>query len=237
MPRSRNERGPGPSEPPEAARSGCHTRRIAGCRPWRGPPRCANGRRLHTLLITPWFAAAVGIVIAAALAVDGPHTVLSYAPTYPQNCQMRACAHAAPAPGTLASARPGLQLQHSMTVRSPAVAAREPARHPGVIVSYHIVSRARPGFVAVIIMPSRGKPGRWLLRFAFPAAHVDQVRGASWRLSDDGARVTVTGWTSPNAGRRWGRQPPSGARITIFATGTPGTPASCRLNGARCSFG
>ena len=61
----------------------------------------ATGRRqlrlVRSLLLTPWFAAGAGVVIAAALAVDSP-AALTYAPNSPGlRCAASGCVR--PSPG------------------------------------------------------------------------------------------------------------------------------------------
>jgi hypothetical protein len=192
-------------------------------------------------MVTPWFAAGAGMVIAAAVAVDSP-AALTYGPAAPTvRCSAHGCASPAPGgqPG-LAAGSPGVPLQAPGAQAGGAAAASSGASRgaaagsgAGYRLGYRIVSR-RHGFVATITMPGDLKPGSWSLQFGFPSARIDRVWGALWRPSGDGNAGTALG---PWEGRG---TPPArtGARqVTVRASGTPTVPSGCTLDGIRCSFG
>jgi hypothetical protein len=154
------------------------------------------------MMLTPWFAAGAGIVVAAAVALDSP-AALTYSPAGPgTHCQAGGCATAA-------------------------IGA-------GYRLGYQIAGRRPGGFIAVITIPGEPRPGSWSLRFGFPAARVDRVRGAHWQPSGNGRAATATGaWQW----RGHSRHGPDARRITVLASGTPSAPSRCRLDGITCSFG
>src|SRR5258707_4008110 len=197
-------------------------------------------RRLaRSLLATPWFAAGAGIVIAAVLAVDSP-AALTYGPTFPSSrCPARGCASA---PGYLpaapATATPGVELKVPglETKGGTARAGRPGQAHRGDLVGYQVVRRWLSGFMAVITIPAAARARAWSLGFAFPAAHVDRVWGARWQPFGDGDGGTANG---PLQWPGHSREPRGmGAdQMMVSATGTPGTPSGCTLDGISCRFG
>jgi hypothetical protein len=196
-------------------------------------------------MVTPWFAAGAGIVIAAALAVDSP-AALTYGPAGPGlHCTAAGCA--SPAPGhqpDLATASPGVQLKTPAAGGSGVGGAAEASagrRHgegagdgASYRLGYQIIRRWPSGFVAMITLPGDLKPGPWSLQFAYPSAHVDRVWGALWQPSSNGNGGTALG---PGPGRGWARAQPDGRQLAVSATGTPTEPSGCRLNGVSCDFG
>jgi hypothetical protein len=193
-------------------------------------------------MVTPWFAAGAGIVIAAALAVDSP-AALTYGPISPGlRCAVRGCASPAPShPSVLATATPGAELATPAAPGNGAAAARPRipggSRGAGVgyQLGYQIISRRPSGFIAVITLPGDGKPGPWSLRFVFASARVDQVWGASWQPSGSGEGGTALGplpwlWDTPGQ-RRWDPR-----QFVVSVTGSPTSPSGCTLDGVSCSF-
>jgi len=206
-------------------------------------------RLARSLLVTPWFAAGAGIVIAAALAVNTP-TALTYGPTGPDlQCTMHGCIGAGRGkPPQAATATPGVAIRAPDADAKGAGSAH--AQHRGVEsieLGYRIVQRWESGFIAVITMPGAAKSGGWSLQFAFSAAHVNRVWGAQWQPSGDGAGGTANGPSPSNEGpspastpEPPGTQepdPPDPDQMLVSATGKPQTPSSCTLDGISCSFG
>jgi hypothetical protein len=219
----------------------------------RALPRTFVSRWVRGSLVTPWFAAGAGIVVAALLAVESPHQVLSFGPPVYQHCSSQHCtAGVRPTPGSLAGSTPGVPIKHAQpaNVRRAAVGphafAGEPARSAGnraapahppaapvVTVHFQLLGRHRPGYrgFAALITLQGSKPGDWTLRFVLPGAQIERVWGAHWRPSpsDDGGTATGQPWPWPHSD---GDQ----ARIAILGTGTSGPPTGCVFDGARCSF-
>jgi Cellulose binding domain len=93
----------------------------------RGGPRRARsssrGRRislaLRRLVVTPTFAAGLGVVVAAFLAANMSRTVLHFSAPIPGNqCSAGDCRPPEPHGGTLASARPGVRIKPRVPVAS-----------------------------------------------------------------------------------------------------------------------
>jgi Cellulose binding domain len=187
-------------------------------------------------MMTPWFAAGAGIVIAVAMAVDS-QAALTYAPSGPSvRCPVSGCASPARGhPPDLATARPGVALKTPRAGPAGAAAAG-PGPRPGAEadyrLGYQVIRRWHSGFVAMITMPGDLKPGSWSLHFAFPSARVDRVWGAQWQPSRNGDGGTALG---PSQWR--GRIGPDARQLQVSATGTPTDPSACRLDGISCGFG
>jgi len=207
-----------------------------------GRPLAPAGRRprprlARSLLATPWFAAGAGIVIAAVLAVDSP-TALTYGPTFPTvRCPVHGCGSTSGhLPGQPATATPGVALKAPGLQMKGGEPGRPGRAARGRLLSYQIVRRWPSGFLAVITIPRAARAGAWSLWFAFPAARVDQVWGAQWQPSGNGDGGTADG-PLPWPGHSPGHRDLDADQVMVSATGTPGTPSGCRLNGVSCRFG
>jgi hypothetical protein len=133
-------------------------------------------RLARSLMMTPWFAAGAGIVIAAAMAA-GSQAALTYAPSDPgTRCPVSGCASPAPGP--------------------------RPAAEAGYQLGYQVIRRRPSGFVAMITIPGDLKRGTWSLQFGFPSARVDRVSGALWQPWRNGHGGTALGsWPWRGRGR------------------------------------
>jgi hypothetical protein len=193
------------------------------------------------LMVTPQFAAGAGIVIAAMLAMDVPHAALTYGPNPPvRECVEQVCATPKPAPGGLAASKPSIKLKQAqrkaaparaaVTAPKPAPAIRHSRRH--VVIEYRTIRAQASGFIAMITIKGRVKPGAWTLTFTFADAQIQHVWGAQWQPDSNGDGGVATG--QPEA---WPGQKAGTSRIVIIATGRSSTPRSCSFEGATCRFG
>lgn len=170
-------------------------------------------------MLTPWFAAGVGIVIATSLTLTTPHPALTFPPLQTGRCVVASCTPLSPRQA------PPIKREISMPGRSYAN-----VRVAGVKVEYKLMSALNHSFIAVIVIESRRPLGDWELSFVLPGAFVDQVMWATWR-HDGKHGVVITGSPLP-----WDRSDDSEARIVLFGSGTPGLPAGCELDGGSCTF-
>ena len=195
---------------------------------------------MRSLLLTPWFAAGAGIVIAAAVAVGSP-AALTYSQAGPSVPCSASCRGPAPQRPGVATASPGVALNVSGGHRRGAASAgsappgaAESGGGAGYQLGYQVIGHRRRAFIAIITMPGDLKPGTWSLAFVFPSAHVERVWGALWQPSGNGKGGTALGPT------QWAARPPgaAGARqFLVLARGASKTPLNCTLNGVSCSFG
>jgi hypothetical protein len=82
---------------------------------------------LRRLVVTPTFAAGLGVVVAAFLAANMSRTVLHFSAPIPGNqCSAGECHAQQPHGGTLASARPGVHIAPSVPAGSGPVTAIQP---------------------------------------------------------------------------------------------------------------
>jgi hypothetical protein len=186
-------------------------------------------------MMTPWFAAGAGIVIAAAMAVDS-QAALTYAPSGPGvHCPVSDCSSPAPGhPPDLETAHPGVALKTPGAEQAGAEAARSGPRLRAAVgyqLGYQIIRRWPSGFAAMITMPGDLKRGAWNLQFGYSSARVDRVWGAlwqPWRNGDGGTAFGPWQWRGPNG--------PDARQLTVSATGTPTDPSRCRLDGISCGY-
>jgi hypothetical protein len=165
---------------------------------------------MHLLLVTPWFTAGAGIVIAAMLAVDLPHTVLSYGP-YQSPCHQN-CLNPEPSrgSGSLANAGPGQRITEQPARRPPPGEDARSAGRPdpaGLKVGYRIVRQWDSGFLAAVTLPSEVAVGSWKLWIGFRSARVEWVWGADWQPSADGNSGTISAAGAYGGGPSAGQGP------------------------------
>ena len=231
LPRGPDDAAPGAGEvrgadrdpPPERAR----------------PERARPGRKrispaLRRLVITPTFAAGLGVVVAAFLAANMSRTVLHFSAPIPgSQCTSGGCRIPKPHGGTLASARPG-RPHHAQRPRpgwprhgAPAPApARRAGRRPRPASggrpqpsvgqparSASPTSRSSSGPAASPRRPDHDQraaagpgptPGAW--PSAYPGARIAGVQGARWEPGRVGAGV-ARGWCGLAGGSRAGPRP------------------------------
>jgi hypothetical protein len=181
----------------------------------------ASSRRMRGLLVTPWFAAGAGFVIAAALSLNAPRTFLTYRPNNTK------CASCTSSPESVPTSKPGLQIKSV----NPAVIGGTGAVGPAVPI--HLGPERNGVFSVTITLPAGQARNGWRLRFALPGRSVTEVLGAQWLPdgADDGgvaAMLTQGGYVSPTD--------PSGVSFTVSASGAPVAPVGCVLNGQPCHF-
>jgi hypothetical protein len=190
-------------------------------------------RLARSLMMTPWFAAGAGIVIAAAMAVDS-QAALTYAPGDPGlRCQVSGCASPAPGhPPGLATAHPGVALKTTAPQPAGTEAASSgprPGAEAGYQLGYQVIRRWHSGFIAMITMPGDLKRGTWSLQFGFPSARIDRVSGALWQPWRNGDGGTARGpWQWRGGG--------DARQLTVSATGKPTDPSRCSLDRMRCGY-
>lgn len=189
---------------------------------------------MRRVVVTPTFAAGLGVVIAAVLAYPMARTVFRYSAPDGQPCQLKRCGVGAqgnvPA---LASAKPGLPLVTPTPSVSPASRTPDPVGthpyrppwHGQPVIDYQTVHQQMAAFVATltVITPSRLPSGGWRVGFTYPSATILSVWGGAV-LSQSPHSVVVQG---SQAG-------PQGIRLRVEVTGRAGPPATCVFNGQPC---
>jgi len=183
---------------------------------------------MRGLLVTPWFAAGVGFVIAAALALNSPHTVLTYRPN---TTKCSACV----ARGSLATARPGLHFKPPRLVQpaharqgTTAVGA-DPASVAGPEIGFQVVGQQNGTFTAIITVPAARARHGWKLRFRIPGRRIIQVLGADWRPAPGSygglaSMESAQGGLPGFPGRSHSPDPPGAGQLPTGNSGGSGQP-------------
>lgn len=162
------------------------------------------GPALRRLMVTPTFAAGLGVVVAAGLAVNmTARTVLHFSgPDQQKVCSTRPCVNQPnlPGGGTLASAKPGIRLEPATL--SPSGPAEPHLSSTGqgasthssagqVVIAYQTTQRWSWGFDGQIViskMPASSL-GSWRLAFDYPGTSIVEVEGAQWEPTGQNSGV------------------------------------------------
>ena len=182
-------------------------------------------------MVTPTFAAGLGVVVAAGLAANMSKTVLHFSSPFPgRQCPVGGCGMPRPHPGTLASARPGVPIAPGPT---PGTGADD--RGPGamggvaqlprlgghqVTISYQLTRQWSGGFADQIIITGMAGPQyrTWTLAFGYPGARITSVQGARWQpgSTDWGVAKNTAGPDTAWPGEPGGPGGRDGVRLTVI---------------------
>jgi hypothetical protein len=187
---------------------------------------------MRRVMVTPTFAAGLGVVIAAVMVYPMSRMVFSYG----ARCQAPGCGSGAGALATPAPAQPGKQMGTNANPASqdPAQSSRPgngkfPPGQP--LVTYLTVSHWDGGFTGQITVKfqSRAAPANWNLWINYPMARIVSVSGGTWHVN-----TTHSGVIS-------GTRPSSGAqelkvRFTVNSSEPGAPPAGCSFDGKSCRF-
>jgi hypothetical protein len=178
------------------------------------------GPALRRLMVTPTFAAGLGVVVAAGLAVSmTSRTVLHFSGPEGKPCAVRGCASGldrSPGAGTPASASPGKRLVPSTL--GPENSARpspsfiggkggeDSDHHSGsqVVIDYETTQRWSWGFDGQITISglTHSALSTWRLGFSYPGTRIVEVQGAQWQSTGDNSGIaqaeTSLGGTGQN---------------------------------------
>ena len=208
-------------------------------------------------MVTPTFAAGLGVLVAAGLAANMPRTVLHFSSPVPGiQCSAGVCATEEPNNGTLASARPGVHISPSSPGTSGAASGShadrrgaDPDRPSGsaarVTVTYQVTHEWAGGFMDQIsITGMDARRSSWSLALGYEGAQVTNVQGAQWQATSPDAGV-AEGYAEPAPGGPGGpagdgSQPShpgsSWVQFTIVLAGPPMAPVGCDFDGTPCTF-
>lgn len=199
---------------------------------------------MRRVVVTPTFAAGLGVVVAAVLAYP-MQTVFNYAAPNAAPCPETSCAGVNTRDGGEPASVPGNQLStpgpsatHAATKRSGSAARSGrpagPGRHAQAALpelSYQTSGTWHRGFDGTIVIKFRPRSarGNWLLRFGYPSARILKVWGAGRYLSHGTHSAAVASWD-------WPSQDASGRllQISIGVAGHSGPPHWCLFNGRPC---
>jgi hypothetical protein len=226
-------------------------------------PRVVRGAA-RSLLVTPWFAAGTGFVIATGLWIYSPHTELRFPDSAPgvSVCSSKGCENESPGDGggSLATGAPGQRItgQHAKTkktAKSDVVTTPKPTA--GLKFRFTILWRQGSHFAADITVSGHSVPSSWQLSFAIPGVEIDYVTGVSWQpvSSKDGGTASAAAWQSSSqngtAGTGDGGSGNGGEAVpniseghgdipvinfSVTGTGSVSLPSTCSFDGSTCKF-
>jgi len=198
------------------------------------------GTAVRRVVVTPTFAAGLGVVIAAGMAYPMTKTVISYGGTPPVGgnpCQTVGCV--GDGSGVLATASPGQPLETpppaaNGTDRS---ASSGPggggtvAAGPPPVMQYQTLRQWDTGFFGQVTITDSGGSAQdgWQLRLSYDSAHIIGVWGGKWSASGDHA-VVVT----PDSGDGTSHDGSRSVQVVLAVSGRAGPPSGCDFNGRAC---
>jgi Cellulose binding domain len=201
---------------------------------------------MRRAVVTPTFAAGLGVVVAAALGYQ-TRTVFSYSAPGGQPCQVVRCGLGTQGGGTPAQARPGTRLQApspstdlpaGVPGASPKGASvgkhRKPAPASQRNASFQVVDQSDKGWVGEITIsfPNGSRPDSWQLAFAYSSARITGVWYGQWVQHGDHTALVTSGESD-------GHSRGTGGQIKVYfkVRGPEQPPAQCTFNGQPVSFG
>jgi hypothetical protein len=201
------------------------------------------------LVMTPWFAAASGVVIAASLWVYSPHPQLEFPNNLirRQHCQQHNCAPAVSKKGSgslATSSKRRFADRPKSARRSGADPRVRNQAAAGLDVSYFVVWNQSGKFVIRISVTSKDPIKDWTLAFVLHADRIRRVWDANWQRA---SRDSGTASGSGGAVRQWpgggqdGRGQSDGdhqqyeVSFLVAGTGAPAQPTSCAYDGVTCT--
>jgi hypothetical protein len=197
---------------------------------------------MRRVVLTPTFAAGLGVVVAAVLAYP-MQTVFNYASPNSATCKVASCGIKSQTGGLPASG-PAYRLNTPGSGGTDpgsggaghAQAGGERALAAAPQLSYRTSSKARWDFAGMILITFKPKFAhqRWWLRFSYPSARILKVWADGYiHIHRHGTHTAVVGtWDSPGHGTF-----PLLVRVSIEVAGRPGPPRQCSFNGRDCHFG
>jgi hypothetical protein len=198
------------------------------------------GAAVRRVVVTPTFAAGLGVVIAAGMAYPMTKTVISYGGAPPAgggSCLTAGCVN--DGNGDLATASPGERLE---TPPPPATspdpsAAPAPstggtvAAGPPPVMQYQTLRQWESGFFGQVTITDSGGSAQanWQLHLSYDSAHIIGVWGGKWTASGDHT-VVVT----PESGDGTSHDGSGSVQVVLAVSGPAGPPSACTFNGRTC---
>jgi len=197
------------------------------------------GTAVRRVVVTPTFAAGLGVVIAAGMAYPMTKTVISYGGAPPAgggSCLTAGCV--GDGSGDLATASPGERLEPpppAATSPDPSAAPAPSgggtvAAGPPPVMQYQTLRQWQSGFFGQVTITASGGSAQanWQLHLSYDSAHIIGVWGGKWTASGDHA-VVVT----PDGGDGTSHNG-SSVQVVLAVSGAAGPPSACTFNGRAC---
>ena len=199
---------------------------------------------MRRVVVTPTFAAGLGVVIAAVLAYPMTRTVISYGGRPPVGvapCVGSGCGTGTQDGGGTPAARPGKRLaspapaaKHPQPSVPPATGGGASASGQQPVMHFQTLHRWPGGFVGQITITGPGvqASARWQLRISYGSARIIGVWGGTWAPRGDHS-VLVT----PDSGNGQAGGGGGGVQVVLAVSGSPGPPTGCAFDGRACRTG
>lgn len=211
--------------------------RSTGSRPGRSGAR-------RGLLVTPWFAAGTGFVLAASMWIYSPHAELRF-PSSAINelpCQQQGCSGGTDQGAGSLTTTSGQPIPHAKKQAH----TRHRSAAAGLTFTYTVLWQQQGKFEVMISVTGKRSLRGWQLAFALPGDQVSNVIGASFQPSgsDGGTASALAGsdagpWSdggNGGSGSQAAADDHNVVRFMVFGDGTPVLPTGCRYKGASCTF-
>jgi hypothetical protein len=202
--------------------------------PGRGPGHGRVSRAVRGLLLTPWFAASTGFVIAAGMWLYSPHASITFPSAIGTiHCRLHGCVTpGGKGSGSLASSAPGQRLRTRHERHGSGRSGGASERRAGLTLTFTVRWHRHDSFGAAISISGRRSLGAWQLAFRLPGTQIRDVFGAEWVQSATGDGGTASPF-NVDFGRTGDHDRVS---FWIIGTGSPSSPTSCTFDGATCTF-
>ncbi len=209
-----------------------------------GRPALVAGA-VRGLLVTPWFAAATGFVVAVGLWISAPHAELKFPSAVGVvPCAVTGCgSQTGQGTGRLTTTK-GQPIVHSR--KSGGAGGRSGAGRrtaaTGLTFGYVVVWHEQGKFAVQITVRGKRALHDWQLAFEMPGDQITYVAGASWQPAgkDGGTASAQDGepgqWGDAGDGGDGTGRSGHAISFTVFGLGTPVAPTSCAFKHATCRF-
>jgi hypothetical protein len=208
---------------------------------------------VHGLLVSPWFAAGAGFVVAAGAFMYAPHAELSFGGSNPL-INTSPCASKCHHHTTIEQGAPPLAAgtgEGTLPTPSPSPSpGSAQAATAGMTFGYSVSWQSGGTFQMLLRVTSKKPIGSWQLAFVIQGARNVKVVDAQWQQSGtDGGTASGTALGSAYGPGETPRPSPSAGSggdngsyqrdvlyLFVDGDGTPTAPDQCVFNGTRCDF-
>jgi hypothetical protein len=239
---------------PSGYRPPSHSRRRVQ-RAASGSASPAPGRQpgvARGLLMTPWFAAASGFVIAASLWIYSSHPQLTFpiatgsVPCIPDGCSPQHVDRDGVGSLAMNSGQPMARQHKPANPARKVIPGQARTAASGLSFRYVVRPAADGNFDLIVIVTGKHPIKDWHLAFVLPGDHIKFAVGADWRATSThgGTASPLTGDQGQQHGGSWshggyghgGALDQPGVIFSVVASGRPAAPAQCSFDGASCTF-
>ena len=186
------------------------------------------------LVVTPTFAAALGVIVAAVLAFPVTRTVINYGgepPVGGHRCPVQGC----PAVGGGGAGKPALTTPGTrlVTPRPSRTKSGNTAPAGGPAVRYQTVRQWQGGFIeeVTIGLPPGPAPANWRLHLTYGSRTIMDVWPGIWKHEGlHAVLVEPQGFAGKHSEQ-------GEIQVHLEVSGPPGPPTECSFDGQNCRAG